>query len=97
MPCLDCSLIGWCCPVDVRYWPLADILSCGAHVCFWGFRRVLLILQGFLRFMIFYPLAYRLPHSPLAQSADAARRDTHVQESALSRDGFTETWWSSLA
>jgi hypothetical protein len=21
---------------DVRYWPKADILSCHAHVCFWG-------------------------------------------------------------
>jgi GAF domain-containing protein len=25
--------------IDVRYWPLADILSCAANVCFWGVKR----------------------------------------------------------
>ena len=27
---------AWLALVDVRYWPLADIPSCTAHVRFWG-------------------------------------------------------------
>ena len=28
---------------DVRFWPIADIASCTAHVCFWGIKRTWLL------------------------------------------------------
>jgi hypothetical protein len=28
---------------DIRFWPIADIASCTAHVCFWGIKRTWLL------------------------------------------------------